>query len=884
MEAIPPYLNMPETDFFSGNIEKRKQFGNLMNIIKPVINPEIIDLDTKLNTEHSVCWNGGGRSWNILKDKCSESLSPVQLSELDEASFIAGNYDVFMISNDKKDFFQKILEIKQKLIKLTLDLNLFIKSLGLPYSFTFYYPRKIQIKKKMSDDEFDVLYRKTQKKYCTIFKCLNMAIKVESTRDLRLMQKYREEADLPNMTQLNLPDINPPGKMVVYFECALLENINVVDFKNTFTTKQCGGNVLDFRIPNKQGFVLFSQIDKNAQIERAGEKGINVDLYRSIIFKKLIGIEIGEPMRRVKFFFDCIIPLCAYANLVRLTRDNPLSFVLLNVAMYKLSNNNPFFDIIIRKESERVLQEHTQIIEEYLNGGKTAEETLQMSRRVLGGDSIDIEHLYNWIREIQPSLLSTLTDLDRDRMISELMGGATIENAMISFIQKMANEIATISEQFTNGRIIMAIIMIILRVFTGEQPAYIPKMKSIFDGASPSERLLLMHIERKSIHNLIKEFYDILDNEKESILEELYTQVIDNYNRIFSQNKDMYDPFIIESLFKKIIPKKFIDFYSAEVIEKVRPYLNSTVVEIQSEFYTQKLFNPDENVPSEAMIMVAGGDAIRRYDDSILTTSDIDTKVYYKKETKDVVKQIIIKILTGMVCYFILNKEHIFKDFVIPDDIKKIGNFVLKIRFLSKNEESNQFRLRFNQRLSNLHSIDYRSYMVVSLDRADGTPVISQILRNDIPIFDVPMIETRKIDIKYIYNPTGFPVACLDFLINDIKDIYTYEDRATGRINSGKREKDIRRLKFLKQMSKKPPIQILDAYVSTDTIFTQPLSASKCFLDQITAFNILYGKNKTGCKVPFNPAKITNILRNQDEEEEEEELVYEDEDEDAMQG
>ena len=170
MEAIPPYLNMPETKFFSGSIEKRNQFGNLMAIINPVINPEIIDLDTKLNTtEHSMCWNGGGRSWNILKDKCSESLSQLQLSELDQASFIAGNYDVFMISNDKKDFFQKILEIKQKLIKLTRDLNLFIKSKGLPYSFTFYYPRKIQIKKKMSDDEFDVLYRETQKKYCTIF-------------------------------------------------------------------------------------------------------------------------------------------------------------------------------------------------------------------------------------------------------------------------------------------------------------------------------------------------------------------------------------------------------------------------------------------------------------------------------------------------------------------------------------------------------------------------------------------------------------------------------------------------------------------------------------------------------------------------------------------
>ena len=103
----------------------------------------------------------------------------------------------------------------------------------------------------------------------------------------------------------------------------------------------------------------------------------------------------------------------------------------------------------------------------------------------------------------------------------------------------------------------------------------------------------------------------------------------------------MYDPFVIESLFKKLIPKKLTDLYSAEVIERVRPYLNACVIKIQTEFFKKGLFNPDPKQPSTAMIMVAGGDAIRRYDHSVEMTSDIDTKVYYKKASKDVAQKIV---------------------------------------------------------------------------------------------------------------------------------------------------------------------------------------------------------------------------------------------------
>jgi hypothetical protein len=101
--------------------------------------------------------------------------------------------------------------------------------------------------------------------------------------------------------------------------------------------------------------------------------------------------------------------------------------------------------------------------------------------------------------------------------------------------------------------------------------------------------------------------------------------------------------------------KSFIDETEATIIEKLRPYINKCIFDINEEIKTlhfKGFFNKTDILEDKigrdySGIFVIGGDAIRRYDNNGSITKDIDSKIYIPEE---------IDIKTNIENYKLINK------------------------------------------------------------------------------------------------------------------------------------------------------------------------------------------------------------------------------------
>lgn len=271
------YLHVEEEDFFASAIETRKQFGAFMKEFDVRYEPKIVEIITENNTETSVCWNGGGRSWN----KFFNCNSEIELSNLEKISIISGNYDIFLFSNSRQSFLTQINNINDRITNLVKLLNSEENPQSRLYTFSVEYPKKIRlnVSGKTTRNDINTLPTKIRGQLfpldnCALFPCANIAI----TTTPKPVTRHSEVRPI---------DFGE-GKYVVYVECSYIENFNVAYFISNLTTNIClkTETVLPYRIPNMTGFLLFSEF---IFVDRLIEKGgINVDLYRKIILDKII--------------------------------------------------------------------------------------------------------------------------------------------------------------------------------------------------------------------------------------------------------------------------------------------------------------------------------------------------------------------------------------------------------------------------------------------------------------------------------------------------------------------------------------------------------------------------------------------------------------------
>jgi len=308
------------------------------------------------------------------------------------------------------------------------------------------------------------------------------------------------------------------------------------------------------------------------------------------------------------------------------------------------------------------------------------------------------------------------------------------------------------------------------------------------------KKMLLFNIKSEGI-DLYNEYYKVLNN---------YVDVFLNSNEF-----SIYRFIDLIKNLPKSVGKDIDNDLSFQFINIIRPYINSFLKylneEINSHFY------------DNAFLVVVGGDAMRRYKYDITNTADIDTKIYvnwddYEIKTRlgkrkaeenlkpkdEIFKSFIINKLSKFITYLNNIKESIF----LPTNYKYFSDELLQMNY-NFLVSGDQFRLRYiekNESLPvDLFSIDFRTKVnsrVKINNNYETIPIIT-----DIPFLDL-VIQTDKIKKRdNVLAPHPYsdilPIASIDFLLKDLKNIYTNKFLAKQRYWNEKKDKDEKRYKLL---------------------------------------------------------------------------------------
>ena len=289
-----------------------------------------------------------------------------------------------------------------------------------------------------------------------------------------------------------------------------------------------------------------------------------------------------------------------------------------------------------------------------------------------------------------------------------------------------------------------------------------------------------------------------------------FNTLLDVYKALFIDRKEFNIYFVekIEAIIsdnKVLAYSEFIDFVERWVISKFRPCINSFIKEFNNEL-----------APFGIKLFVAGGDAMRRYEDGITVTKDIDTKLYitgaeinaglskddFKKHIVDLIVKHIVKLRNYMQenLASILSEHSMLKKHITYAE----NDYKFEFTLLTSDDKNND-QVRTREILKNenfpvdLYSIDYRAKLTVTSIKKDDKKPVSVTKNFDISLLDVVLQDNPEeiFSPDYCIDFDGIPVASLDFLLKDFKTTYSIEDRALARISSSKYLKDISRHKQL---------------------------------------------------------------------------------------
>lgn len=246
--------------------------------------------------------------------------------------------------------------------------------------------------------------------------------------------------------------------------------------------------------------------------------------------------------------------------------------------------------------------------------------------------------------------------------------------------------------------------------------------------------------------------------------------------------------------------EKFISSINNYFIIKIRPALNTFINEINEELtkYNVKLF-------------IVGGDAMRRYDNNISPTNDIDTKLYLKnisddpdnfEKIKDKIMIILHDNIIKLRNYFEDNKENYYNELLL---FQKEG---LDFLTLKKNniefsvEELKNSYQHFLIHESKKKTVDFfidllsfglRFFINVYDTSNPKEPILLNKHNHLLQILDIGIQDNYEFKKKYYTDKFGVAIASLEFLLKDTENLYEYEDDALRRISNFKYIKDIKR-------------------------------------------------------------------------------------------
>ena len=321
------------------------------------------------------------------------------------------------------------------------------------------------------------------------------------------------------------------------------------------------------------------------------------------------------------------------------------------------------------------------------------------------------------------------------------------------------------------------------------------------------------------------------NNEKK--IKKMYSRVIRNYINIY-KTITIFNIFFTVKI-EKIIKKRtirlydeFIDYVERWLMLLFRPAINSFIIEINKDLvkYGIKLF-------------IAGGDAMRRFNFNISSTKDIDVKLYIKNikdraldaidraKPYDELRNEIIAIIAN---HMVKLRNYLEENYVKLFDIKtmeynsrtqkveqNVKNYSSPIVFTTNNKEkyeimlisphnknSQYFRTREVKKSDkfpvDLYSIDYQTFIKQTKEYVDKeTNEIKTTVKElqlDIALLDI-VLQDEEYKEEFVDESSGIPVASVMFLQHDLGLTYTTQEKAIGRITTGKYKKDIDRYKKL---------------------------------------------------------------------------------------
>lgn len=326
--------------------------------------------------------------------------------------------------------------------------------------------------------------------------------------------------------------------------------------------------------------------------------------------------------------------------------------------------------------------------------------------------------------------------------------------------------------------------------------------------------------------DVLRDYYIKRVVQQETNLSTLLYRTADKYKEIFGNSqryhKDFLDYLYMKAVYKLHEQEHHYDvekYYTFNVMETLRPMINSCVVLFSNVLKATYQDN-------QTLLLLVGGDAMRRYKDDITTTSDIDTKLYYDKHMKRTQKEQLTNLILAFMSLFVTVLNFSYE--VNLDDFYKLESnqskspytiFLPKLNqyttnhaidhTINKTRDINHFRVRYIEESCefpvDLFSIDLSIPVIVRIHK--NTPQQQEFRSHiTVPVFDMVLQKNdgsvNTIDSIHNNNQqqSVVPVASLHFLKKDLDNTYSNVKKTRMRFNNDKVEKDKKRLDELYQL------------------------------------------------------------------------------------
>ncbi len=293
MQNIPLYMRTMPEEFYNEFMIERNEYSQLVEQYYKQDFNIILQLATdyiNINfPDQAVLWVGGSRSWSMAFE-CN--FRDKEKSSLERNSIIPGNFDVFILSNDKS--------VHEKVVCfLTYTFETYLAQHKQSHLAEYYQLTKeygnINVNIRSKKEKCSLIFP-TMQENCVLFPCQSLMIHIKSKKakshPLYEAQQNKKMdgstgtmpfADAISVISLDSRDsqnrkslpLVVKNKLLFYFESFVLPDVQISKIKQHLLSTSCVPN-LNLQFLNPLGLLLFSEFI----VTPRKEKGLNVDAFR----------------------------------------------------------------------------------------------------------------------------------------------------------------------------------------------------------------------------------------------------------------------------------------------------------------------------------------------------------------------------------------------------------------------------------------------------------------------------------------------------------------------------------------------------------------------------------------------------------------------------